>query len=98
VPETGEPMELVLFDDEGGKAVGVFSITGGGKTNVLDNIREGVTACDDAVLVQFNAAGSGDERVWEPLAALTVAGLAEENPQVKQGILGGLAYLRRLIG
>jgi len=98
IPETGEPMELILFDEEGGKAVGVFSITGGGKTNVLDDIREAVTACDDAVLVQFNAAGSGDERVWEPLAALTMAGLAEENPQIKQGILGGLGYLRRLIG
>jgi len=51
IPETGEPIELVLFDDEGGKAVGVYSITGGGKTNVLDDIREWVTACEDAVLV-----------------------------------------------
>ena len=25
IPETGEPMELVLFDEEGGKAVGVYS-------------------------------------------------------------------------
>jgi hypothetical protein len=47
VPETGEPMELVLWDQEGGKAVGVYSMTGGGKTNMLDDIREWVTACDD---------------------------------------------------
>jgi hypothetical protein len=98
IPETGEPMELVLFDDEGGKAVGVYSITGGGKSNVLDDIREWVTACDDAVLYQFNAAGSGDEKAWQPLAALTAAGLAEENPKVKQGILGGLGHVRHLIG
>ena len=44
IPETGEPMELVLFDDEGGKAVGVYSMTGGGKTNMLDGMREWVTA------------------------------------------------------
>jgi hypothetical protein len=98
IPETGEPMDLVLFDEEGGKAVGVYSITGGGKTNVLDDIREWVTACDDAVLYQFNAAGSGDEKAWQPLAALTAAGLAEENRQVKQGILAGLTHVRRLIG
>jgi hypothetical protein len=98
VPETGEPMELVLFDEEGGKAVGVYAMTGGGKTNMLDEIREWVTACDDAVLVQFNAAGSGDERVWEPLAALTVAGLASDDPQVAKGITDGLGQVRHLIG
>ena len=98
IPETGEPMELVLFDDEGGKAVGVYSITGGGKTNVLDDIREWVTACDDAVLVQLNAAGSGDERTWEPLAAVTAAGLQADDPGLRQRILGALQWARHLIG
>src|SRR5262249_3604348 len=61
IPETGAPMELVLFDEEGGKAIGIYSMTGGGKTNVLDVLREAVTAMDDAVLVNLNGAGSGDE-------------------------------------
>ena len=32
-------------------------MTGGGKTNILDVIREAVTAMDDAVLVNLNGAG-----------------------------------------
>ena len=33
-------MELVLWDDEGGKASASTRMTGGGKTNILDVIRE----------------------------------------------------------
>jgi hypothetical protein len=98
IPETGEPMELTLWDAEGGKAIGVYAMTGGGKTNLLDGLRERITAMDDAVLFQFNAAGSGDERAWEPLAARTVAGLASDDPQVARGILDGLGQARHLIG
>jgi hypothetical protein len=98
IPETGEPMELVLWDEEGGKAVGVYSMTGGGKTNMLDDIREWVTACDDAVLVQLNAAGSGDELSWEPLAAVTAAGLQADDPGLRQRIIAALQWARHLIG
>ena len=98
IPETGEPMELVLFDDEGGKAIGIYSMTGGGKTNILDVIREAVTAMDDAVLVNLNGAGSGDERAWEPLSLLTAAGLQEDDPGVRDKIMGALRWVRHLIG
>jgi hypothetical protein len=98
IPETGEPMTLTVWDEEGGKAVGVYSMTGGGKTNMLDDIREWVTACDDAVLVQLNAAGSGDERSWEPLAAVTAAGLQADDPGLRQRIIGALRWVRHLIG
>ena len=84
IPETGEPMELVLWDGEGGKAIGIYSMTGGGKTNILDVVREAVTAMDDAVLVNLNGAGSGDERAWEPLSLLTAAGLQEDDPGVRR--------------
>ena len=98
IPETGEPMELVLFDEEGGKAIGIYSMTGGGKTNILDVIREAVTAMDDAVLVNLNGAGSGDERAWEPLSLLTAAGLQEDDPGVREKIMGALRWVRHLIG
>jgi hypothetical protein len=98
VPETGEPMDLVLWDSEGGKAVGVYSMTGGGKTNMLDVIREAVTAMDDAVLVNLNGAGSGDERAWEPLSLLTAAGLQADNPALRAKIIGALQWVRHLIG
>ena len=98
IPETGEPMELVLWDEEGGKAVGVYSMTGGGKTNMLDVLRERITAMDDAILVQLNAAGSGDELSWEPLAAVTAAGLQAGNPDLRGRIIGALQWARHLIG
>ena len=98
IPETGEPMQVVLFDEEGGKAIGVYSMTGGGKTNMLDDIREWVTACDDAILVQLNAAGSGDELTWAPLAAFTAAGLQADDPGLRQRIVGALQWARHLIG
>jgi hypothetical protein len=98
IPETGEPMELTLFDSEGGKAIGIYSMTGGGKTNILDVIREAVTAMDDAVLVNLNGAGSGDERAWEPLSLLTAAGLQDGNPGLQGKISGALRWVRQLIG
>lgn len=98
IPETGEPMEITLWDEEGGKAIGVFAMTGGGKTNMLNVIRERVTAMDDAVLIQLNAAGMSDELAWEQLAAATVAGLARDEPETEQKILGTLQGAQSLIG
>jgi len=53
---------------------------------------------DDAVLVQLNAAGSGDELSWAPLAAMTAAGLQADDPGLRQRILGALQWARHLIG
>jgi DNA-binding transcriptional ArsR family regulator len=53
---------------------------------------------DDAVLVNLNGAGSGDERVWEPLSLLTAAGLQEDDPGVREKIMGALRWVRHLIG
>jgi hypothetical protein len=91
-------MELVLWDEEGGKAIGIYSMTGGGKTNLLDELRERITAMDDAVLVQLNAAGNGDELSWAPLAAMTAAGLQADDPGLRQRIIGALQWARHLIG
>src|SRR5260370_35861904 len=91
-------MELVLWDEEGGKAIGIYSMTGGGKTNMLDVLRERITAMDDAILVQLNAAGSGDELSWAPLAAVTAAGLPAGNPDLRGRITGALQWARHLIG
>ena len=48
-----------------------------GKTTVLNDFRERVTAMPDAILVQVNGAKVGDEMAWEPLAAATAAGSAQ---------------------
>jgi hypothetical protein len=97
-PETGEVINLALWDREGGKAIGVYGMTGSGKTNLLDGIRERVTAMDDAILIDLNGAGSGDELAWAPLAACTAAGLQADNPELQKKITGALQWARNLIG
>ena len=69
-------MTLTLFDEIGGKVIGVYGATGIGKSTVLNDFRERVTAMPDAILVQLNGAHMGDELTWEPLAAATACGPA----------------------
>jgi hypothetical protein len=97
-PETGEVITLPLWDREGGKAIGVYGMTGSGKTNLLDGIRERVTAMDDAILIDLNGAGAGDELAWAPLAACTAAGLQADSPELQAKITGALQWARTLIG
>jgi DNA-binding transcriptional ArsR family regulator len=97
-PETGEVITLPLWDREGGKAIGVYGMTGSGKTNLLDGIRERVTAMDDAILIDLNGAGAGDELAWAPLAACTAAGLQADDPELQHKITGALQWARTLIG
>jgi hypothetical protein len=92
IPETGEPMTLTLFDEIGGKAIGVHGATGSGKSNLLNGVRERVTAMTDAILIQINGAHMGDELTWEPLAAATACGPAASDEDVQQKILAVLEW------
>ena len=74
-PETGEPLRLVLWDeDEGGKVVGVFAKKGSGKTVLLSCITERITACADAQLLQVNLGKHREDHRWAPLAAANALG------------------------
>ena len=54
---------------------------------------------DDAVLVQLNGAGSGDELSWEPLAAADRGGTAGGRPRTcGSASSGALRWVRHLIG
>lgn len=97
IPETGEPMEAVLWDEEGGKVIGVYAATGAGKTTVLNAFRERVTAMPDAILIQVNGAKVGDEMAWEPLAAATAAGSAQFEDGAAERILRTLEWAQLLI-
>ena len=92
IPETGEPMTLTLFDEIGGKAIGVHGATGSGKSNLLNGVRERVTAMPDAILIQINGAHMGDELTWEPLAAATACGPAASDEEVRGKILAVLEW------
>ena len=68
-PETGRPLGLTLWDeDEGGKVVMVVAKKGSGKTVLLSDITERVTACADAQLIQVNLCKPREDRRWGPLA------------------------------
>jgi len=91
-PEDGSPLALSLFSDIGGRAVGVIGMTGSGKSNVLNDVREHVTRCPDARLVQINGAHMGDELTWEPLSAITVCGPAASDEKVRNDIAAVLEW------
>ena len=97
IPETGEPMALILFDEIGAKAIGVHGATGSGKSTLLNDVRERVTAMGDAVLVQLNGAHMGDELTWEPLAAATACGPAASDEDVRDKILAVLEWAQHLV-
>jgi hypothetical protein len=96
-PEDGSPLTLTLVSEIGGRAVGVIGMTGSGKSNVLNDVREGITRCPDARMVQFNGAHMGDETVWEPLSALTICGPVATDETVRNKIGEALDSLCLLV-
>ena len=68
-PETGEPMLLTLYDEDGARRVLVLGTSGSGKSMILDTIRERVTACDDAIVILINLSKGVEDTWWEPLTA-----------------------------
>jgi hypothetical protein len=68
-PETGEPGLLTLYDEDGGRRILVLGTSGSGKSMILDTIRERVTACHDAILLQINLSKGVEDSWWEPLTA-----------------------------
>jgi hypothetical protein len=66
-PETGAPLELPLFGEKGANRVLVIATSGSGKSMLLDTIRERITACPDARLLQVNLSKGVEDAWWEPL-------------------------------
>ena len=96
-PEDGSALPVELFTKIGGRAVGVIGMTGSGKSNVLNVMRESVTRCTDARMVQLNGAHMGDELTWEPLSALTLCGPVATDETVRDKIGKALEALCLLV-
>ena len=62
-------MLLTLYDEDGGRRVLVLGTSGSGKSMILDTIRERVTACHDAIVLQINLSKGVEDSWWEPLTA-----------------------------
>ena len=69
-----------------------------GRSTVLNDVRERVTAMPDAILVQVNGANVGDELTWEPLAAATACGpAASDEDDAADKILAVLEWAQLLV-
>jgi hypothetical protein len=68
-PETGRPLQLTLWDNKGARRVLVVGTSRSGKSMLLDTIRERVTACTDAILLQINLSKGIEDSWWAPLTA-----------------------------
>jgi hypothetical protein len=96
-PEDGSALTLQLYSAIGGRVVGAIGTTGSGKSNLLNNVREFITRCTDARMVQLNGAHMGDETVWEPLSALTLCGPVRTDEEIRNKIAAALAALCLLV-
>jgi hypothetical protein len=76
-PETGDPLQVPLWDREGAKVVQVSAMKSGGKTMLFDDLCERITACPDAVLLQVNLSKALEDGWWARLAAASALGDSE---------------------
>jgi biotin operon repressor len=83
IPETGEPLELTVWDEDGGKAIGVYGITGAGKTMLLNDLRSAFVQMDDVALILINGVKT-EEKAWEGRAAAVVVPEEGEAPEAFQ--------------
>jgi Homeodomain-like domain len=75
-PETGEPFALPVWDeDEGAKVILIAAKKGSGKSVLLSCIKERLTACPDARLIQVNLSKAREDRWWAPLALVNALGM-----------------------
>lgn len=98
-PETGEVLEVPLWDVVGAKNVSVTGIAGAGKGVLLDCISEGVTAAPDALQVRINLSEKGYAEVdsWGPCCHLTAFGPDRKARAVKvlEAVAGVIAWRAR---
>ncbi|MGI5155850.1 hypothetical protein [Microbispora sp. CA-102843] len=76
-PETGRPLEVTMWDEEGAKRVFVVATTGGGKTVLLSNSLERLTAADNAWVILINVSKGKEARRWRRACGASACGPAE---------------------
>lgn len=83
-PDTGNPFTVTLVGSGGAKNISIVALRGSGKTILLNDISERVTAARDALLVRINVSikGPGERERWGPACHLTAFGTAERKRAV----------------
>lgn len=84
-PETGDPLPLLLCGPGGGRNITIVAILEWGKTTLLSDISERVTAASDALLIRINLSIKGDSErtLWGPACHLTALGPREVSRAVR---------------
>ncbi|MEV0993390.1 hypothetical protein [Nonomuraea sp. NPDC050202] len=73
-PETGEPLTITLWDDDGGKQTFIVAVNGGGKSVTLNDILERLTAAFNTVVWGINVSKAQEMRRWAPALDLSACG------------------------
>jgi hypothetical protein len=70
-PETGAPLTLTVYDEDGGKRILVVATSRAGKTVLLSNLRERATKARDVLVVDLNLSKALEDKEWSPACHLT---------------------------
>lgn len=73
-PETGSPLEVVLWDEEGAKRVLVVASPGSGKSVLLNDLLERETAADNSFPIGINVSKAKELRRWRPALGASACG------------------------
>jgi hypothetical protein len=77
-PETGDPLTLSVWDEDGARRTMVVAALGGGKTVLLNNVIERVTACRNAIVIGADLTKAKDLREWRKGGAVRIAACGPE--------------------
>ena len=81
-PETGDDLELVLFDSGGARHVEIVATNGGGKTNTLSNIVQQAAECRDVLTIAIDLGKGVIPSLWRDHLH-DYAGVGEENKALR---------------
>jgi hypothetical protein len=76
-PDTGAPLTLTIFNDDGGRHTMIVAVTRGGKTVLLNNILEWLTASDDAIVWGIDGGKGKNVARWRYALDMVAAGIDE---------------------
>lgn len=76
-PETGEFLTIIIWDKDGAKQTYIVAVNGGGKSVLLNNLLERLTAADNVVVWGINVSKSQEMRRWAPALDLAACGPEE---------------------
>jgi hypothetical protein len=73
-PETGRPLALLLWDEEGAKRIVIVALPGSGKSVTLNNVYERLTAADNAWPIGINVSKAKELRRWRHALGASACG------------------------